>query len=231
MSRNYQQSAPQPVPRGAGDTRRPPPPSQPVAYDYDYDEEPEAPRRNTALIVGIVGGGAVIALLLVMMIYGNMSRQPQASAYTPPPGVTEDVVQGSLAVNFVATTLDGQQVHLADYRGKKAVWLNFWASWCGPCKAEMPDMEQLYQANKDKDIQMLGLDVREEKPTVQGFVTSQNFHWLFLVEPSGATSDRYAVTGIPTHIFINKQGVITYRIAGGIPRKDMEAQIANVLKQ
>jgi thiol-disulfide isomerase/thioredoxin len=230
-SRNYQQPASRAVRPAPEDSRRQPLPARPIADDYEYEDEPVAPRNNTPLILAIVGGGAVIALVLIVMIASNMSRQAQASAYSPPPGVTEDVVPGALAANFVATTLDGQQVHLSDYRGKKAVWLNFWASWCGPCKAEMPDMEQLYQANKDKDLAMLGFDVREEKPTVQGFVTQQGFHWLFLLEPSGATADRYVVTGIPTHVFINKQGIITYRVSGGIPRQDMEKQLANILSQ
>ena len=138
---------------------------------------------------------------------------------------------GHLAADFTVKTLDGQTVRLSDYRGKKAVWLNFWASWCGPCKMEMPDMEKLYQSYKDKDLVMLGFDFREEKPTVEGFVNSQNYHWTFLLEPDGTTASRYQADAIPTHIFIDKQGIIQDRIASALPVTYMQAELDRIVGQ
>lgn len=195
--------------------------------------EPVA-RSNMPVILGIVGVGGVIALLLVAMIFNNLSQKSGAtagSASVPVATGPEDVVPGSLAVDFSATELmTGQVVHVSDYRGKNPVWLNFWASWCGPCKQEMPDMEQLYQLNKAKGLVILGFDVREDQKTVSDFVTSRGFTWTFLLQPNGETANRYYVSGIPTHVFIGKDGVIKSRISSGLPRAYMEAELAKILQ-
>jgi thiol-disulfide isomerase/thioredoxin len=186
------------------------------------------------VILGILGLGGLVALLLIAMIFNNLSHSGQASAGSTTANVAtgpEDVVPGSLAVDFTATNLaDGKVVHVSDYRGKNPVWLNFWASWCGPCKAEMPDMQQLYDANKDKGLVILGFDVREDQKTVNDFVTSRAFNWTFLLQPSGETAARYYVSGIPTHIFIGKDGVIKSRISSGLPRTYMENELKKILQ-
>jgi thiol-disulfide isomerase/thioredoxin len=194
MSIDTEQSV---APPAAGAVRRPPVSARALA-----DATAPPPRAVSPLLLGIVVGGAVLALVLVVLIAGNITHPPPTPPTSAPSGaaggtnaqaadaLTEDVVPGHLAADFTVQTLDGQTVHLADYRGKKAVWLNFWASWCGPCKQEMPDMEKLYQSYKDKDLVMLGFDFREDKPTVEGFVNSQNYHWTFLLEPGVDTARR-----------------------------------------
>lgn len=194
-----------------------------------------APRSNLPVILGIVGLGGVVALVLVAMILNNLNHSASAGAGGTTAGTVatgpEDVVPGSLAVDFTATNLvDGKEVHVSDYRGKNPVWLNFWASWCGPCKAEMPDMQQLYDLNKAKGLVILGFDVREDQKTVNDFVTSRAFNWTFLLQPTGETASRYYVSGIPTHIFIGKDGVIKSRISSGLPRAYMEAELAKILQ-
>jgi hypothetical protein len=78
---------------------------------------------------------------------------------------------------------------------------------------------------------MLGFDFREEKPTVEGFVTSQKYNWTFLLEPGGATASRYQADAIPTHIFIDKQGYIKDRISSALPRSYMEAELQKLVGQ
>jgi len=215
MSEEYE-----PAPR----VRRPPLPTHPINLP---------PRRNTTLIAGLLGVGGLLAVVLIVLIIGNLggtkTPPPVVALATPPPGQQEGINTGQLAADFAVQTLDGQTVRLSDYRGKNPVWLNFWASWCGPCKAEMPEMEQLYQAYKDKGLVMLGLDFREPVPVVHGFVTDNNFHWLFLVEESGATAEHYYTDAIPTHLFIDKQGIIKDRISASLPRTYMETELQKIL--
>ena len=190
-------------------------------------------RSNMPVIMGILGVGGLVALFLVAMIFNNLSQSGSAAAGSAGTVATgpEDVVPGSLAVDFTATNLtDGKVVHVSDYRGKNPVWLNFWASWCGPCKQEMPDMQQLYDLNKAKGLVILGFDVREDQKTVSDFVTSRAFNWTFLLQPNGETANRYYVSGIPTHVFIGKDGVIKSRISSGLPRAYMEAELAKILQ-
>jgi len=244
MSRNYEQTT---VSDDLSDEsvnsipvrpRRPPTAAR-IHVEPAPSEEPEAvaARSNTPVILGIVGLGGLVALFLVAMIFNNISRANPATAGSS--GTTSaaavgpaDVVPGSLAVDFTATNLtDGKVVHVSDYIGKNPVWLNFWASWCGPCKQEMPDMEQLYQLNKDKGLVILGFDVREDQKTVSDYVTSKAFDWTFLLQPSGETANRYYVSGIPTHIFIGKDGIIKSRISSGLPRSYMENELKKILDQ
>jgi thiol-disulfide isomerase/thioredoxin len=208
----------------------PPGPVEDDAFAYEYEAE-EPPRRNTAMVVGILGMGGLIALVLLVLIYNNLNKPAVTSTAAGSQGtVLEDVTTGSVAVDFTAQTLDGQTVQLSSYRGKNPVWVNFWASWCAPCKAEMPDMEELYQAYKGQGLVMLGYDVAEPEQTVRDFVTSRGFTWTFLLD-NGVTATRYQTTGIPTHVFINKQGIITHRISSGLPKEYMEEQIKSLLAQ
>ena len=219
---------PQPVPR-----RRP---RVTVAPQPDL---PPPPGGSTPLVLIILGIGGLAALVLIVLIVRNLTAGPALTAAVAVGngsgnvGLAEDVVPGSVAADFVVQSMDGKSVRLSDYRGKNPVWLNFWASWCNPCKAEMPDMETIYQEQQQKhsDLVMLGFDVREPLETVQGFVQSRGFHWLFLVEPGGATADRYVISGIPTHVFIDRNGVIKNRISSGLPKDYMEQQLGTILNQ
>jgi thiol-disulfide isomerase/thioredoxin len=233
MSREYDPAAPD-LDRPVVRPRRAPLPARQVAPppdEYDYDAIAETPRRSSGVVIGILVVGGLAALILMVMIFNNINRPAQAVNGTGAntAALLEDVVTGARAVDFTAQTLDGKSVRLSDYRGKQPVWLNFWASWCGPCKAEMPAMEELHQAYKDKGLVMLGFDVAEPKATVDDFVKSRAFSWIFLVEENGQTANRYQTTGIPTHVFINKDGVITNRISSGLPKDYMEAEVKKLL--
>ena len=238
MSRDYDASMneltdqPPPRPRRPLPTRPvTPPPGVVEEIEFEYEPD-EPPPRNTKMVAGILGVGGLIALVLLVLIYNNINK-PLPPGGGPGPGsqsILEDVTTGSMAVDFTAETLDGQTVKLSDYRGKNPVWVNFWASWCAPCKQEMPAMEELYQQYKDKGLVILGYDVAEPKETVDSFIKSRAFSWTFLLD-NGTTALRYQTTGIPTHVFINKQGIITHRISSGLPKEYMEQQIQALLAQ
>ena len=241
MSREYDASIDELTDQPTARPRRPLP-TRPVArpgaveeVEYEYEAEAEeAPQRNTKMVAVILGIGGLLALVLLVLIYNNINSKSLPPGGGPGSGsqgnVLEDVTQGSMAVDFSAKTLDGQTVQLSSYRGKNPVWVNFWASWCGPCKAEMPAMEELYQTYKDKGLVILGYDVAEPEQTVRDFVVGRGFTWTFLLD-NGATPNRYQTTGIPTHVFINKQGIITHRISSGLPKVYMEQQIQALLAQ
>jgi thiol-disulfide isomerase/thioredoxin len=188
--------------------------------------------------VFIVGG--LTALVLIGIIIANLIRlgmiprtapvaDGSSAGDAPAALVQEDVVPGAVAVDFTVSNLDGTPVRLSDYRGRNPVWLNFWASWCGPCKAEMPEMEQIYQANRSKGLVILGFDYNEDPATVKNYLSSQSFHWLFVTAPTQQTIRRYYVNMVPTHIFIDRAGVIRGRIAGSLSRAMMETQLKLIL--
>jgi thiol-disulfide isomerase/thioredoxin len=211
----------------------------------DPTEQPAAPDRSppapmSPLLKGFLLLGGLTALVLIAIIIANLIRlgiipgaAPAQGAPTAPSpiaaGPAEDVVPGALALDFTANNLDGKQVRLSDYRGRSPVWLNFWASWCGPCKAEMPELEQLYQQLKDRGLVILGFDYDEKPATVKNYLSNQSFHWLFVTAPTSQTVRRYYVNMVPTHVFIDRDGVIQSRIAGSLNRPMMEAQLKKIL--
>lgn len=109
------------------------------------------------------------------------------------------------ARDFTLNDLEGNEVTLSDLRGK-AVFLNFWASWCPPCKSEMPDIEQLYQETKDTDLVIVTINSGEGVTVAKRFMEKNNYTFMVLDDHKGVVSEMYRVMALPTSLFIDKNG-------------------------
>jgi thiol-disulfide isomerase/thioredoxin len=129
------------------------------------------------------------------------------------------------AQNFILTSLEGNEVSLEDYRGK-IVLLNFWATWCPPCRAEMPSMEKLYKKFKDKDFTILAIDVQEDANSVKIFREKYKLNFPILLDSDGSVQQFYGVISLPTTYLVDREGNI---IGGAIGARDWANESAFLL--
>jgi thiol-disulfide isomerase/thioredoxin len=123
---------------------------------------------------------------------------------------------GALAPDFtLVDALTGESVSLASLRGKP-VWINFWATWCPPCREEMPEMQQFYEKYHAQGLAIVGVNVQESDSQVQQYVKEGAFTWTFVLDPEGTTTDRYLIGGLPSHFFIDAEGVVQAVHMGGL---------------
>jgi len=121
---------------------------------------------------------------------------------------------GDPAPDFLLPNLDGNLVHLGSLKGK-VIFLNFWATWCPPCKEEMPSMESLYQRLRGRPFEMLAVSIDEEgKGAVQPFMEKYSLTFPALLDREKKIAAVYGITGIPETFIIRKQGVIDLKIIG-----------------
>jgi thiol-disulfide isomerase/thioredoxin len=135
---------------------------------------------------------------------------------------------GEIAPDFTLLDLEGKEVRLGEFRGK-VVFVNFWATWCPPCRAEMPDIESLYQEHKDKGLVVIGIDISESEATVRQFVQRGGYSWTFVLDSDGAVAASYNIRAIPTSFFIDREGVIQAVNIGAMTKKGIEATLAEVI--
>jgi thiol-disulfide isomerase/thioredoxin len=117
-------------------------------------------------------------------------------------------------VDFTLPLLDGNTVQLSGLHGK-VVFLNFWATWCPPCRAEMPSMEALYQHFKGKGLEFLAVDIMEDRDEVADFVNTNKFSFPIAVDTDGRASGNYSTGYVPTTFIIDKDGAIIAVTVGG----------------
>jgi len=119
------------------------------------------------------------------------------------------VAAGDVAADFKLESLSGKAVTLSSLRGK-VVFLNVWATWCGPCREEMPSMETLYEAFKDRqDFVILAVSQdRRGRIAVQPFVERNHLHFDILLDPDNVVGDAYNVSGVPETFIIDRKGRI-----------------------
>jgi len=120
------------------------------------------------------------------------------------------IAVGKTAPDFEAGTIDGKKVRLADLKGK-VVLLDFWATWCAPCRTIMPGMKKLYEENKDKDFVMIGISGDEIVEDLKTYVEKEGIAWAQIFEPGQETTSvlhRYGISKFPTIVVIDKKGVI-----------------------
>ncbi|WP_017381240.1 redoxin domain-containing protein [Paenisporosarcina sp. TG-14] len=134
---------------------------------------------------------------------------------------------GNIAPDFELTTLEGKTARLSDYRGQR-VFINFWATWCPPCRAEMPDMQKLYE-QKDVDVEILAVNLQESEEVVSEFVTDFGLTFPILMDVNSDVADTYQVRAYPTSYMIDSSGRIQY-IAIGAMNHDLMVQEIEKMK-
>ncbi len=152
----------------------------------------------------------LFGILLLVLPAQNVS----AAGGRPGSEPTTGVQVGSPAPELTLKTLDGQTVKLSDYRGK-VVMLNFWATWCPPCRAEMPSMERLYKLMAGDDFVMLALNVEENgAQTVKAFLKSSPHSFPVLLDEEAKAQNTYRVFRFPETFIISREGIIMNHILG-----------------
>ncbi len=163
----------------------------------------------------------VIVAILVTTEYGKNKTAPQ---------INESTMVNEKAIDFTLKDLDGNKISLSDFKGKN-VYVNFFATWCPPCRAEMPDIEKMYQKYRDKDFVFLAVDLGEDRAAVKDFFESYGLNFNVVLDQEQTVAQNYNITSIPVSIFIDKQGNIAAKKVGILTGKEMELYIKMLLEQ
>jgi peroxiredoxin len=120
------------------------------------------------------------------------------------------------APEFTLAALNGDTVSLADYRGKKTVVVSYWASWCGPCKVELPELREFYKRyhKADANFEILAISIDEQKADAEQYAAAEKLPFPVLFDPQSKTAEAYSVEGIPTLFVIDQDGKIVHAHAG-----------------
>ena len=167
----------------------------------------------------VTSGGETIAL------------QPADASVATAPVASKSVglAEGNVAPDFEFSAFDGKRQRLSDLRGRP-VLLNFWATWCIPCRAEMPDVEAALHKYAPQQLAVVGMNNGEKFKPAQSFLDKIGVRFTaFGYDPDGSVAKRYAVQGMPTSYFIDAHGLITRVVTGALTPKLLEGGIDSAI--
>ena len=171
----------------------------------------------------------VILILLASAGWIWHSRLPILNQNSPDAALPQE---GFFAPGFHLKTIDGKDLSLADLQGVPVI-LNFWASWCPPCRAEMPAFQQVFEEYSVNDLTIVAINstFQDSLTEVSGFVNDNSLTFPILLDNTGSVSKSYNLHSLPTTFFINSQGLIQKIFIGGpIPKALIRIQAENLLQ-
>jgi thiol-disulfide isomerase/thioredoxin len=197
-------------------------------------ERSTARRRARCAAVGLTLALAVAGCSQGSDSIAAQAKQGSGKGYVAGDGTIEQIAPGdrSTEVAVSGTTLDGTPLDTADWRGKVVV-VNTWGSWCPPCNAEAPDLQQVWQSFQGKDVEFLGVDIRDSPETGLAFqrkfgLTYPSLRWdggSVLVQLKGKAS------ATPTTLVIDRTGRLAGRVSGRADRSTLSGLVEDVLKE
>ncbi len=161
----------------------------------------------------------LFALLIFVTAYGCSEKKESTPEKTEP----------KKAAEFTLTLFDGSVFRLSDHRGKPVV-LNFWASWCGPCKREAPELEKAFKKYSDKGVVFLGVAVQDTEEDAKKFIKKYGLTFPTGLDSDQSLTDLYGVMGVPTTFIINKEGIIVYTHLGAVTEDLLEDELEKLLQ-
>jgi peroxiredoxin len=172
------------------------------------------------------------AITVVAVASGESST---TSANDGRPGCTPSVdgdgaTVGDAAPTFDLPGLDGGCVRLASLEDAPIV-VNFWASWCHPCRQEFPMLQAAYDEHHDEGLEMVGVTYRDIDDDSREFVADEAATWTFAIDPDQLVADAYGVKAIPQTMFIDRAGTITARFYGPLTADDLDTELAKILRK
>jgi len=159
-------------------------------------------------------------LLLIALLFACLGIFTGCSDETPKAPVAGAVSVGQLAPDFTLSDLNGRSYTLSELRGKVVI-VNFWATWCPPCRAEMPSMERLYQELSGQGLVLLAINVEKDgRRTVKQFLTSNPHSFPVLLDDQETAQRLYGVNRFPESFIVRKDGVVDDKVIGAIDWAD-----------
>lgn len=156
---------------------------------------------------------AIVVIPLILLIFTAWSAPAFALSDRPQEAPAGSLEPGRAAPEFTLKTLEGESVSLSQLRGK-VVFLNFWASWCPPCRAEMPSMNRLNEVFADREFVMLAVNVEQDRGVVEAFLAKLPHDFTVLLDLKGEAQNLYQVFRFPETFLIDKEGRIVERFIG-----------------
>jgi cytochrome c biogenesis protein CcmG/thiol:disulfide interchange protein DsbE len=164
------------------------------------------PRKNTRLLLTILSVCIACVLLIVLL------RKDRDSTLR----ATKPIQPGLEVPNFAFPDINGKQISLSDHRGK-VVLVNVWATWCPPCRQEMPSMQRLYEKFKGENLEILAVSIDSEGgEAVAPFMRKMHLTFPALLDPEETIIPLYGITGVPESFIIDKDGILVEKIVGPI---------------
>lgn len=194
---------------------------------------------NSRLVWSVLGLLAIVIFGLLATQGCTPSAQDKRNGQEPGPSELPPAPEvGRLAPDFTLTDLEGNSVTLSDFRGK-VVFLNFWTQWCPSCRAEMPEIEAVYQEYKSQDVVVIGVDILlweifrgYDESEVRQYVQQGGYNWTFVLDTTGEVSTNYGITAIPSSFFLDREGIIKTMKVDGRPmtKRAIESRLAEAMK-
>jgi peroxiredoxin len=215
--------------------------------DIDTTEVPGAPQSGSQQSVSgrnmilLVGGLFLLGMALALLLFGNpfsketsseqpaeLPQVPAGAEVNPRTGAVDPLVVGDRALDFTLPDIDGNEIALSSLVGKPVI-INFWATWCPPCRLEMPEMQEAYEAYQDQGLVILVVNQQEQEEDIRAFFDEMGFTYTPLMDTNGDVGRAYGVVGLPSTFFVDRAGTISAVHRGMLSREQIDAYLAEIL--
>lgn len=171
-------------------------------------------KKKRSVIRGIIL--AVLAAAIIYTVYSTATKDK-----------VEVLQEGSDAPNFELVDLNGETHRLSDYEGQ-GVFLNFWGTWCEPCKEEMPAMDRQYASYKDQGVHVLAVNIAQSDFEVQNFVSNYNLSFPVVIDKTKSVMTAYNINPLPTTMLISPEGKVEKIITGEMTEQQIAAYMESI---
>jgi cytochrome c biogenesis protein CcmG/thiol:disulfide interchange protein DsbE len=179
--------------------------------------EPTISARKSAIAITVL----VTACFLGLLLWGMLNREPIT-------GLSGITMVNRPAPDFSLTTFEGDTISLADLRGKPVV-INFWASWCPPCRIEAPLIERTWRAYKDRGLVFLGINIQDRQEDALNYMREFDITYPNGPDPTGEIAIDYGVSGLPVTFFIDTKGEVVRRWVGAVENSVLTKAIEEIM--
>ena len=178
----------------------------------------------------VLGGGAVISALIAILSWASISTGGNPGGLAVNSDLVEFEIDASAARDFDLDLIGGGTVQLSDLRGK-VVMVDFWASWCPPCRVEAPALAKVYQEFQGQPVEFLGVDIWDNIGDAELFLQQEGQAYPNGFDASGVVAIDYGVRGIPEKYFIDREGILVKKLSGPLTETTLRNTINELLER
>ena len=178
----------------------------------------------------VLGGGVVISALIAILAWASISTGGNPGGLAVNSDLVEFEIDASAARDFDLDLIGGGTVQLSDLRGK-VVMVDFWASWCPPCRVEAPALAKVYREFQGQPVEFLGVDIWDNIGDAELFLQQEGQAYPNGFDASGVVAIDYGVRGIPEKYFIDREGILVKKLSGPLTETTLRNTINELVER